>query len=153
MQEMWVQSLGWEDPLERDMATRSRFLAWRITQRNPVGYSPWGCRVRHDWVTKRQQLQQELRHQRYRESIRCSYTVCKIYRIHRNMTAANADWYKHIILVTQVLSALLIWMPWCSKMANVEHPEQNQNITWIAFLENWAFWKHVKIPFLCLKWS
>ena len=27
---MWVQSLGWEDPLEEGMATRSSILAWRI---------------------------------------------------------------------------------------------------------------------------
>ena len=30
MQEMWVQSLGWEDPLEEEMATHSSILAWRI---------------------------------------------------------------------------------------------------------------------------
>ena len=30
MQETWVQPLGWEDPLEKGMATRSRILAWRI---------------------------------------------------------------------------------------------------------------------------
>ena len=30
MQETWVRSLGWEDPLEEDMATHSSFLAWRI---------------------------------------------------------------------------------------------------------------------------
>ena len=30
MQETWVQSLGWEDPLERRMATHSSILAWRI---------------------------------------------------------------------------------------------------------------------------
>ena len=29
-QEMWVQSLGWEDPLEEGMATHSSILAWRI---------------------------------------------------------------------------------------------------------------------------
>ena len=29
-QEMWVQSLGWEDPLEEEMATHSRILAWEI---------------------------------------------------------------------------------------------------------------------------
>ena len=33
MQETWVQSLGWEDPLEKGPATHSRVLAWRI---------PWG---------------------------------------------------------------------------------------------------------------
>ena len=30
MQEMKVQSLGWEDPLEKGMATHSSILAWRI---------------------------------------------------------------------------------------------------------------------------
>ena len=30
MQEMQVQSLGWEDPLEKGMATHSSILAWRI---------------------------------------------------------------------------------------------------------------------------
>ena len=29
-QETWVQSLGWEDPLEKRMATHSSILAWRI---------------------------------------------------------------------------------------------------------------------------
>ena len=30
MRETWVRSLGWEDPLEKDMATHSSILAWRI---------------------------------------------------------------------------------------------------------------------------
>ena len=30
MQETWVRSLGWEDPLEEEMATHSSILAWRI---------------------------------------------------------------------------------------------------------------------------
>ena len=30
MQETWVRSLGWEDPLEKEMATHSSTLAWRI---------------------------------------------------------------------------------------------------------------------------
>ena len=30
MQETWVLSLGWEDPLEKGMATHFSFLAWRI---------------------------------------------------------------------------------------------------------------------------
>ena len=32
MQEMWVRSLGQEDPLEKGMATHSSILAWRIPQ-------------------------------------------------------------------------------------------------------------------------
>ena len=30
MRETWVPSLGWEDPLEKGMATRSSILTWRI---------------------------------------------------------------------------------------------------------------------------
>ena len=30
MQETWVRSLGWEDPLEKEMAAHSSALAWRI---------------------------------------------------------------------------------------------------------------------------
>ena len=30
MQEMWVQSLGGEDPLEKEMAARSSILAWKM---------------------------------------------------------------------------------------------------------------------------
>ena len=37
MQEMWVQSLGWEDPLEKDVATHCSLLAWRITQAEKAG--------------------------------------------------------------------------------------------------------------------
>ena len=33
----WVQSLGWEDPLEEGMATHSGFLAWRI----PMDRGAW----------------------------------------------------------------------------------------------------------------
>ena len=38
MQETWVQFLGWEDPLEKGMATHSSILAWS----SPWTYSPWG---------------------------------------------------------------------------------------------------------------
>ena len=54
MQETWVWSLGWEDPLEKGMATHSNILAWRI----PWAEEPGGLqsmelqRVRHDWLTK-----------------------------------------------------------------------------------------------------
>ena len=43
MQEIWVQSLGWEDSVEMGMATHSSILAWRIpwTEEPGVGYSPW----------------------------------------------------------------------------------------------------------------
>ena len=49
MQEIWVQSLGWEDPLEKRMATHSSILAWRIPwTEEPVGYGLWDHTVKHD---------------------------------------------------------------------------------------------------------
>ena len=45
VQETQVQSLGWEAPLEKRMATHSSILVWRIPwQRSLAGYSPWGCK-------------------------------------------------------------------------------------------------------------
>ena len=40
MQETWVQSLDWEDPLEEEMATHSSILAWEIPWTEEPG-SPW----------------------------------------------------------------------------------------------------------------
>ena len=34
---MWVQSLGWEDPLEEEMATHSSILAWEIPWTEETG--------------------------------------------------------------------------------------------------------------------
>ena len=43
MQETWIQSLGREDPLEKEMATHSSSLAWKSCgQSSLVGYSPGG---------------------------------------------------------------------------------------------------------------
>ena len=46
MQETWVQSLGWEDPLEKEMTTHFSILAWK----NPMdrgawwAANPWDCK-------------------------------------------------------------------------------------------------------------
>ena len=50
MQETWVQSLAWEDPLEEGMATHSSILAWRIPMdEEPGGLQSMGSqRVGHD---------------------------------------------------------------------------------------------------------
>ena len=43
MREIWVQSLGWKDLLEKEMTTHSSILAWKIPWiEEPVSYSPWG---------------------------------------------------------------------------------------------------------------
>ena len=49
MQETWVQSQAWEDPLEKGMATHSIILSWRIPwTEEPGGLQSMGSqRVRH----------------------------------------------------------------------------------------------------------
>ena len=50
MRETWVRSLGWQDPLEKEMATHSSILAWRIPwMEEPGGLQSTGLQiVRHN---------------------------------------------------------------------------------------------------------
>ena len=41
MQESWIHSLGWEDPLEEEMVTHSSILAWEI----PWTEEPWVAKI------------------------------------------------------------------------------------------------------------
>jgi len=51
MWELWVQFLGWEVPLEKEMATHSSILAWRIPwTEEPGGLQFMGSRVGHELV-------------------------------------------------------------------------------------------------------
>ena len=52
MQEIQVQSLVWEDPLEKEMATHSSIFAWRIPwTEESRGLQPRSCGVEHNWLT------------------------------------------------------------------------------------------------------
>ena len=52
MKETQVWSLGWEDPLEKEMVTHSSILAWEIPwTEEPGRLQVHGVTVGHDWVT------------------------------------------------------------------------------------------------------
>ena len=57
IRETWVQSLGWEDPLEKEMAIHSSTIAWKVAWKIPWTEEPGRLksiglqRVRHDRVT------------------------------------------------------------------------------------------------------
>ena len=59
MWETWVRSLGREDPLEKEMATHSSTLAWKIPWAEDLGrlQSMRSQRVRHNWVTSLEPLE------------------------------------------------------------------------------------------------
>ena len=49
MQEIWVQSLGWENPLEKEMATHSNIVVWRIPWTEEPGYKPRNIQLCFHW--------------------------------------------------------------------------------------------------------
>ena len=57
MQETWVRSLGWEDPLEEGMAIHSSILAWRI----PMDRGAWQATV-HGVAKSRTRLSDTTQH-------------------------------------------------------------------------------------------
>ena len=67
MQETWIWSLGWEDPLEEGIAAHSSILAWRIPWREePGGLQSMGSqRIGHDWETNKKKKKER---ERERES-------------------------------------------------------------------------------------
>ena len=62
MQEIWVRSLGWEDPLEEGMAIHSSILAWRT----PMDRGAWQATV-HGVTKSRTRLSDATQHTARRE--------------------------------------------------------------------------------------
>ena len=81
MWETWVQSLVWEDPLEKGTATHSSSLAWRIpwTQEPGILQSMGSQRVRHDWGAFIPALQADSLLLRHQASPYVCVCVCIIY--------------------------------------------------------------------------
>ena len=52
IQETWVWSLGWEDPLEKEVATHSTILAWEIPwTEEPAGLQSLGLQKNRAWLS------------------------------------------------------------------------------------------------------
>ena len=81
-----VLSLGQEDPLEEEMATHSSILAWRIPQRSPVGYRPWGrqesdaAEHKHTCLNNKEKLQLEQRILKYLSETSWDFTILLYFR-------------------------------------------------------------------------
>ena len=70
MQEIWVRSLGWEDPLEKGTATHSRILAWKIS----MDRGAWWATVHG--VAKSQLMTERLKKKRRKQS--CQPLDCRL---------------------------------------------------------------------------
>ena len=69
-----VWSLGWEDTLEKGTATHFQYSGYPLPvfwpgefceQRSLADYSPWNCKVRHDWVTNNFTMREPVRCHRW----------------------------------------------------------------------------------------
>ena len=77
-QETQVRSLGWEDPLEKEMATPSSILAWKIPwTEEPGGLQLWGCKDLD--TTKRLNTNTHTCKKLLKYNILYSYVICKIF--------------------------------------------------------------------------
>ena len=82
VREIWVRSLGWEDPLKKGIATHSSILAWRIPW--PV-YSMKLQRVGNDWATFTSLCSMSISN--------CYFLTC----INVSQEAGKVVWYSHLL--------------------------------------------------------
>ena len=108
-------SLGWEDPLEEEMATKSSVLAWKIPWTEPGGLQSMGSqRVGHDLATKQQQ---PLFIAMHFECIHFSFNISSppvMFEIGRRSFKVIIKWYGYRITVVDnnisiALSLIPLW--------------------------------------------
>ena len=123
MRETWVWSLDREDPLEKEMATHSSVLAWRIPwTEEPGGLQSTGSqKVRHNWAT----------------SLSLSLLLCRWGVLHRVLQVVGWCWY--CIQMVPFVWVLTIWYTlglvfWLSSVLESVFPLQR--------LRAWSLLKH-----------
>ena len=104
MQKTWVQSLGWEDPLEKGMTTHSGILAWRIPWTEELG----GLQSTYPWDLKESNMTEQLtlthtfRHKSWwlstNESICNAGDVGSIYGLGRSPGGENVNPFQYSCL-------------------------------------------------------
>ena len=84
MQETWVRSLGWEDPLEKEMAIHSSTIAWKIPWTQEPGrlQSMGSQRVRHDWATSLT-YERQLEHEGHMSGLQGVCLKSKAFMVHK----------------------------------------------------------------------
>ena len=88
--------MGQEDPLEKEMATHSSILAWKIPwTEEPGGLQSMGSqRVRHDWVTRQQAALKK-------NKIKCNLNKCPEHK-YRNAQFWSAAIFSHCVFLYEL---------------------------------------------------
>ena len=121
MRETWIPSLGQEDPLEKEMATLSSILAWRIPwTEEPGELQSMGLqRVRHDLATKQQQ-QQQINFL----GLPCSFPVAQVVKdlsVRQETRIQSLGWEVPLEKRMATHSSILAWrIPWTEKPGRLQ---------------------------------
>ena len=144
MQETWVRSLGWEDPLEEEMVVHSSILAWKIPWTEEPGelLSTGSQSVRHNWT------------QSYKRTDYCSCVNCFLPLLwlffssffpavfHKDLLGCFWWWY------TLILFSLYFWIyarsfsPWSSHKISLSYKnlfEADNNLISITYKNFYFF--------------
>ena len=162
MQETWVWSLLWENPLEKEMATHSGILAWRIPcTEEPGGLQSMGSRkIGHDWVintftficslkqlTSRFVVVQSLSHVWFFAtpwtaacqaslSFIISWTLLKLIYIESVMLSNRLVIWCPLFLLPSIFPSIKVFFQWVASSHQVtkvlEFPVQHQSSQWIV---------------------
>ena len=120
MRETWVQSLGWEDLLEKEMATHSSILAWKIPWTEEPGrlQSMGSQRVGHNWATSLSLL----------DSMEIKLAILKEsnpeYSLERRMLKLKLQYFGHLMWRTDSLEKTLM-------LGKIEGRETLKALKWI----------------------
>ena len=137
MQDTWIQSLGWEDLLEKGMATHSNILSWRIPWTEELGglQSMGLQRVGHNWAIK--------------HSTACVSLVAQMVKnphIMQETWVLSLGGEDALVKGMTIHSSILAWrFPWREKSGGV-WSIGSQSWTWLKPLSTYT-WKYV---FCCL---
>ena len=112
MQETWVRSLGWEDPLEKEMAIHSSTLAWKIPWMVERGrlQSMESQRVEHDWValmsmSMSMKIMVTFSHGlSYGSTLTCFSIIC----VHKFPEGSSS--YEYKLECFRMISIVLLWL-------------------------------------------
>ena len=109
MQETWVWSVDWEDPLEKGMATHSSILAWKIPWTEESGglHSLGLQRVGHDWVTNTHTWRKKHRYSYFLWKIKTKDFFLAFWNFSLHKFALMQDLHYYLFFWTKVQRGLL----------------------------------------------
>ena len=130
MREIWVQSLGWEDALEKGMATHSSILAWKIPRTEEPGrlQSMESQRVGHNWSDLAYSIAYVVQ--------RCAFLVAQMVKhlpAVQETQLQSLGWEDALEKEMATHSSTLAWkIPWTEEPGRLQSMGSQKSLTWLS---------------------